>query len=254
MSDSKGFKLINKDFFEAINSLPEESIDLVFADPPYFLSNGGFTVRSGKQVSVNKGKWDEATSRTESQEFHRNWIQKVRRVMAPDASIVITGTHHSIFQCAAELERSGFRLLNDIVWFKPNGAPNLSRRRLAASHEMILWACKSNDSKFVFNYEDLRDGDYPGDGIKRIGKQMRSVWWIPTTPKREKTFGQHPTQKPLDLMRRIIVGFSAGGSNVLDPFMGSGTTGVACKELGRNFTGIEMNQQYFEIAKTRMGA
>ena len=251
--DSEQFKLINNDFFEVINSIPKNSIDLVFADPPYFLSNGGFTVRSGKQVSVNKGAWDEAASRADSRQFHRDWIQAVRKVMTPDASIVITGTHHSIFQCAAELESSGFRLLNDIVWFKPNGAPNLSRRRLGASHEMILWASKSNTSKFVFNYDELRDGDYPGDTIKRAGKQMRSVWWIPTTPKREKSFGRHPTQKPLDLMRRIITGFSAPGSIVLDPFMGSGTTGVACKELGRRFIGIEMSQEFFEVAKNRMG-
>lgn len=251
--DSNSVSLHHGDFFKVVNQIPDESVDLVFADPPYFLSNGGFTVKSGKQASVNKGAWDSSQSREHAASFHQRWIGEVRRVMTKDASIVISGTHHSIFQCGIELESSGYKLLNDIIWFKPNGAPNLSRRRLGASHETLLWATVSESSRFIFNYETLKTGDFPGDKIKREGRQMRSVWWIPTTPMKEKQFGRHPTQKPLALMTRVVEAFSAPNSTVLDPFMGSGTTGLACQKLGRRFIGIEENLDYVLLAKRRMG-
>lgn len=246
-------KLIHGDFFDVIKSISDNSVDFVFSDPPYFLSNGGFSVSSGKQVSVNKGDWDVIAPGSSQSDFHRRWIEEVRRVMKPDSSIVISGTYHSIFECGVELKTCGFKVLNDIVWFKPNGAPNLSGRRLAASHETLIWAAKSSQSKFTFNYKELKESNFEGDLIKKEGSQLRSVWWIPNTPKSEKRDGGHPTQKPLKLLRRIIQAFTSEGDVVLDPFMGSGTTGVASIESNRKFIGIEREKEYFDLARLRLG-
>jgi site-specific DNA-methyltransferase (adenine-specific) len=244
--------LRNANFFSEIESIPSGSVDLIFADPPYFLSNGGMSVLSGRQVKVDKGSWDQISGTEGSHDFHDAWISKIRRIMKADGSIVISGTYHSIYQCALALEVHGFRVLGDIVWFKPNGAPNLSGRRLAASHETLIWASKSEKSKFTFNYLDLKNGEFPGDKIKKDNRQMRSVWWIPTTPPREKKQGRHPTQKPLALLERVVLAFSRPGNLVLDPFMGSGTTGVACQKLGRRFLGIEKELEFFELANNRI--
>jgi site-specific DNA-methyltransferase (adenine-specific) len=242
------------DFFHEIKDIPSDTFDFVYADPPYFLSNGGFSVSSGAQVSVDKGAWDSGFSPKERSTFHNAWIKEIERVLKPNGTIVVSGTYHSIFQCVLALENIGFKILNEIIWFKPNGAPNLSRRRLTASHENLIWATRAENSKFTFNYSSLREGSFEGDKIKNAGKQMRSVWWIPSTPNREKTFGRHPTQKPLALMRRVILAFTSADDLVFDPFMGSGSTGVACKELGRNFFGIEQSEEFFEIARMRVGA
>ena len=240
------------DFFANARRVRSSSVDLVFADPPYFLSNGGMTVASGKQVSVDKGKWDKEPDPAAREEFHNKWIAEAYRVLKPSGSVVISGTYHSIFQTATLLESSGFKILNDIVWFKPNGAPNLSRRRLTASHETLIWACKTTSTNHTFNYEALKYGHFPGDQIKRPGKQMRSVWWIPNTPRSEKKLGGHPTQKPLELMRRVVLAFSNAGDRVLDPFMGSGSTGAAAVELGRRFVGFEQEKEFFELAQKRI--
>jgi site-specific DNA-methyltransferase (adenine-specific) len=245
-------KFVQGDFFEKIKKVETESVDFIFADPPYFLSNGGISVASGKQVIVDKGDWDKVSSKSSAFQFQDEWIEQVRRVLAPNGSIVISGTYHSIFQCANALERHGYKILNDIIWFKPNGAPNLSGRRLTASHETLLWAAKSEKSKFVYNYKDMKALDFDGDQIKKPGKQLRSVWWIPNTPQSEKIHGRHPTQKPLRLLRRVVSAFSLPGQLVFDPFMGSGTTAVACKELQRNFLGIELSKEYVELAQKRI--
>ena len=253
MGSRTKLEILHGDFFERVHELKKHSVDLIFADPPYFLSNGGMSVASGKQALVDKGDWDKANSNMSPKEFQAAWIESVARVLHPDGSVVISGTYHSIFQCADALEKNGFKMLNDIIWFKPNGAPNLSRRRVTASHETLLWAAKSANSKFVYNYDELRAASFEGDNIKRAGSQLRSVWWIPNTPASEKTFGKHPTQKPLKLLTRVVMAFSKPGQVVLDPFMGSGTTGVACKYLGRKFIGIEQSHEYVELAKRRMG-
>lgn len=247
--------LILGDFLEVSSSLKASSFDFVFADPPYFLSTGGISVSSGKQVRVNKGHWDEPDMAPggSPQDFHRAWISRALELLKPDGSIVISGTYHSIFDYGVALKEQKAKILNDIVWFKPNGAPNLSRRRVTASHETLVWASRYESSKFTYNYNEMRSLDPHGDKIKVKDRQLRSVWWIPTTPAREKTFGRHPTQKPLALMERLILAFTEKGANVLDPFMGSGTTGLACKNHDRKFTGIELNEEYFEIAKKRMG-
>lgn len=253
MGSRTKLEVLHGDFFEKVHALKKHSVDLIFADPPYFLSNGGMSVSSGKQSLVDKGDWDIANSNMSPKEFQAAWIESVVRVLHPDGSVVISGTYHSIFHCADALEKNGFKMLNDIIWFKPNGAPNLSRRRVTASHETLLWATKSANSKFVYNYDELRAANFEGDNIKRAGSQLRSVWWIPNTPASEKTFGRHPTQKPLKLLTRVVMAFSKPGQVVLDPFMGSGTTGVACKYLGRKFIGIEQSHEYVELAKRRMG-
>jgi site-specific DNA-methyltransferase (adenine-specific) len=209
-------------------------------------------VSSGKAVSVDKGLWDKPKTDESPFSFHQHWISEIKRVLKENGAVVVSGTYHSIYECGHALALEGFQILNEIVWFKPNGAPNLSGRRLSASHETLIWASKSVRSKPTFNYEQLKHFESPGDQIKKAGKQMRSVWWIPTTPKREKLFGHHPTQKPEALIERIVIAFSKPGDQILDPFMGSGTTGAVSTRNGRNFIGIENNPSYFDISQKRM--
>lgn len=246
-------QLLHGDCRQVLMELPEASADLVFADPPYHLSNGGFSVASGRQVSVNKGDWDVSQGMDADYTFHLEWLSAVRRVMHRDATIFVSGTFHSIFRTGFALERLGFRILNHIAWYKPNAAPNLSGRMFAASNESIIWASKSPNSKHLFNYADLKFGEFPKDPLKNPGKQMRDVWSISTTPTSEKAHGRHPTQKPLALLERIIIAASHPGQTVLDPFLGSGTTGVAAVALDRNFIGVEMDADYLELAKRRIG-
>ena len=245
--------LLQGDCRQILQTLQEESVNLVFADPPYHLSNGGFSVASGKQVSVNKGAWDVSQGLEADYNFHLEWLSAVQRVMHKDATIFVSGTFHSIFRTGFALESLGFRILNHITWYKPNAAPNLSGRSFAASNESIIWASKSPKSKHVFNYEDLKNGDFPKDQLKNPGKQMRDVWSISTTPQSEKAHGKHPTQKPLALLERIVSAASNPGQTVLDPFLGSGTTGVAATLLGRNFIGVELDAGYLELANRRIG-
>lgn len=247
-------KVYQADCVAKMKKLPAESFDFVFADPPYHLSNGGFSVKSGKQVSVHKGDWDKSAGLDEDLKFHLEWIQQAQRLLKPNGTIMISGTYHSIYRCGVALEKLGFRLLNEIVWFKPNAAPNLAGRNFAAAHETIIWASKSRTSKHIFNYKLMKDYEVPTDSLKNPGKQMRDVWVIPCTPKREKALGGHPTQKPLALLERIISAVTLPGDKVLDPFSGSGTTGVAAKSLGRSFVGIELNDEYVALSQARIKA
>ena len=254
MTNKPSFRLIKSDAIKAMNELESESIDFVFADPPYFLSNDGFTVKSGKAVSVNKGGWDKSEGFESEIAFHESWITECLRVLKPNGTIAISGTYHSIYKCGYLLQKLDCRIINDVTWFKPNGAPALAGRNFTASHETILWASKAQKAKHTFNYSLSRDWEVSNDLIYRRGKQMRSVWSIPTTPKREKVFGNHPTQKPLELMKRLIALCSLEGDTVLDPFCGSGTTGVACVSLGRNFLGIDLDQSFLDLATKRIEA
>jgi len=248
----KNFELVHEDALAALSRIKSSSIDFVFADPPYFLSNDGFTVQSGKAVSVNKGDWDNSSGFDGDLQFHRTWIGECLRVLKPDGTIAISGTYHSIFQCGFVLQELGCRIINDITWFKPNGAPALAGRNFTASHETIIWASKSKKAKHTFNYEASKAWDSPKDKLLNPGKQMRSVWSIPTTPKREKVHGSHPTQKPLELLYRLIALCTREGDLVLDPFCGSGTTGVAALALGRKFVGIDLDKDYLELARRRI--
>ena len=229
------------------------SVDFVFADPPYFLSNDGFTVNSGKAVSVNKGDWDKSMGFAQDVAFHRTWISECLRLLTKDGTIAISGTYHSIYQCGFILQELGCRILNDIIWFKPNGSPALGRRNFTASHETILWASKGTSAHHTFHYQESKDWPTGTDSLKRAGKQMRSVWRIPTTPSREKLRGKHPTQKPLGLMHRLIALCTDPNDRILDPFCGSGTTAVAALGLGRRFIGIDVDQACLDLTRSRLG-
>jgi len=245
-------KLICEDVLKALAKIETGTVDFVFADPPYFLSNDGFTVKSGKSVSVNKGEWDKSFGFENEMEFHEAWIGECLRVLKPNGTIAISGTYHSIYKCGFILQKLDCRIINDIAWFKPNGAPALAGRNFTASHETILWASKGKKAKHTFNYSVSKSWEVSNDLIYRRGKQMRSVWSIPSTPKREKTHGAHPTQKPFEVLRRLISMCSNEGDLVLDPFCGSGTTGVACVLLKRNFIGIDLDKNYLELTSKRM--
>lgn len=245
--------LCRGDNVDIMQGIDDSSIDLVFADPPYFLSNGGISCSGGKIVSVNKAHWDESAGVTQDEEYHRRWIQECHRVLKPDGSIWISGTYHSIYTCGYLLVRSGYEIINDIAWYKPNAAPNMSCRCFTASHETLLWARKKGKGRHHFAYSEMKEGFYPEDALKKEGKQMRSVWSIPVTGQGEKVHGRHPTQKPVALLTRIIRASTEPGDVVLDPFNGSGTTGVAVKRLGgRKYIGIDVSEEYLSITKKRL--
>jgi site-specific DNA-methyltransferase (adenine-specific) len=250
---SENSVIFNLDCLEILHSIPENSIDMIFADPPYMLSNDGFTCQNGKMANVNKGKWDKSNGFENDMVFHNEWISACRRVLKPEGTIWISGTYHSIYQCGCLLQKNKFHILNDIVWFKPNASPNLSCRFFTASHETLIWARKDKKAKHTFNYEKMKNGAFPEDKLKKEDTQMRSVWSIPTPKSREKENGKHPTQKPLDLLKRVVFASTKEKDIILDPFCGSGTTGVACNSLNnRFFIGIEIDTQYCEIAKKRL--
>jgi len=242
----KRLRIYNGDAVEILDMLPGGCIDLVFADPPYNLSNGGFTCHAGKRVSVNKGKWDKSRGVEEDFEFHFNWIQACRRVLKPNGSLWISGTYHSIYACGFALQKQGWHTVNDICWFKPNAAPNLACRMFTASHETLIWARKSKTAKHYFNYNLVRDRDWSGDFIKKPNRQMRSVWAINTPRNGEKKHGRHPTQKPESLLERIILACTPKNALILDPFCGSATTGVVALRNNRRFVGIDSSEEYLK--------
>jgi site-specific DNA-methyltransferase (adenine-specific) len=168
-------------------------------------------------VSVNKGKWDKSKGFEEDLEFHEKWILECRRILKPGGTIWISGTNHSIYQCGYILQKLNFHILNNISWFKPNAAPNLACTTFAHSHETLLWAKKDKKAKHIFNYHKMKTGIFKEDKIKMPDKQMRSVWSIPTPPPDEKVFEKHPTQKPLALLKRIVVSSTNDNSLILDP-------------------------------------
>jgi site-specific DNA-methyltransferase (adenine-specific) len=237
-----------------LGHLEKNTVDLIFADPPYNLSNGGFTCHAGRAVSVNKGDWDKSQGIELDFEFHQLWIQACREVLKPDGTLWISGTYHNIYACGYALQLLGFRILNEICWFKPNGSPNLSCRFFTASHETLLWARKSTKGKHTFHYEAMKEGDFKTDSLKQPGKQMRSVWSIPTPAASEKNWGKHPTQKPLALLERVILASSSPHDLIVDPFMGSGTTGLVAFKYQRRFIGIEKEENYFNLAVARIQA
>lgn len=259
MKDIKPFyekaniSLYNEDCIQLMENLPEESFDMIFADPPYMLSNNGTTCKSGKLSSVNKAKWDKSKGFEEDFSFHEKWISQCRRVLKPEGTIWISGTYHSIYQCGFILQKLNFHILNDITWFKTNASPNLSCRFFTASHETILWAKKDKTKKHYFDYQSMKNGSFKEDFIKKPGLQMRSVWSIPSCPPSEKTNGKHPTQKPISLLKRIIKSSTKDGDIIFDPFNGSGTTGVATCLLGnRKYIGCDSDQQYLELTVKRI--
>ncbi|MHA1932576.1 MAG: DNA-methyltransferase [Promethearchaeota archaeon] len=245
------FTLYHGDTLNILKQIESNTYDLIFVDPPYFLSNDGITCKSGKMVSVNKGDWDKSKGFKEDNSFVDSWLRASRRVLKENGSIWISGTLHNIYKVGYLLEKNSFYIINDIVWFKPNAPPNLSCKYFTHSHEVVLWARKSKDSQHSFNYEKMKKWNNPKDKLKNTDKQMRSVWSIPLIPKKEKKYGKHPTQKPLELLNRIISASSNEGDLILDPFSGSGTTGIVCSILKRKFIGIDTNKEYLDLAIKR---
>ena len=237
--------LILGDTFSVLERITPGSIDMIFADPPYFLSNDGITCKSGKMVSVNKGDWDKVSSLDEKHEFNRRWIRLCKTVLSANGTIWISGTLHNIYSIGMALEQEGFKIINNITWQKTNPPPNLACRCFTHSTETILWAQKNDkNSKHYFNYPLMKE--------LNSGKQMKDVWTGGLTSKQEKVDGKHPTQKPLYLLERIILASTESGAVVLDPFCGSSTTGVAAKRLGRKYIGIDNVQEYIELSKKRL--
>ncbi len=242
------FLLYNDDCFKRLKKIEPNSIDMIFADPPYFLSSGGVSCHSGKQVSVNKAEWDKAITIEEKIKFNRKWIKLCRKILKDNGTIWISGTFHNIYAIGIALELEGFSIINNITWQKPNPTPNLACRCFTNSTETILWARKQltpkKKGKHTFNYSLMKEING--------GKQMKDVWLIPLVTKEEKKYGKHPTQKPLSLLERIILSSTNEGDIILDPFNGSGTTGIASVKLNRKYIGIEKEKKYFEIAKSRI--
>lgn len=242
-------QLVQGDSFQILTKMKPESVDMIFADPPYFLSNDGITCQGGKMVSVNKGDWDklqeETTTIQGKHKFNRKWIRLCKKVLKPNGSIWISGTLHNIYSIGMALEQEGFKIINNITWQKTNPPPNLACRCFTHSTETILWAQKADKkAKHFFNYQAMKE--------MNGGKQMKDVWTGSLTKPSEKTEGKHPTQKPEYLLERIIIASTREGDVILDPFCGSGTTGVVAKRLNRMFAGIELQEEYLQITRKRM--
>lgn len=248
----KGFVLYQGDALEFLPKFPAETFDLIFADPPYRLSNDGFTCHAGRRVSVNKGEWDKSKGVEEDFDFHFSWIAACREPLKRNGSIWVSGTLHSIYQCGYALQLAGYKVLNDIAWYKPNAPPHLAARYFAHSHETLLWARKFRNAGHKFNYSLMKLKDWPEDFLKREGRQMRSVWAVNTPTPEEKKFGKHPTQKALLVLLRIVLACTDKGDLVLDPFTGSSTTGLACWLTGRSFVGIDTEEKYLELSIKRL--
>ncbi len=249
-SESK-FVLYNGDSLNLLKELPENSVDLIFADPPYHLSNGGFSLHAGRRVNVDKGEWDKSNGLKKDFNFYLDWIKECKRVLKSNGTIWISGTYHSIYTCGFALKLAGYKILNDIAWYKPNGSPNLSCRYFTANHETLIWAIKDKNSKHKFNYQEMKNGNWSEDFIKKPNKQMRSVWAINTPQSWEKKFGKHPTQKPIDLLKRIVLASSNEGDIILDPFTGSSTAGIAANYFNRKFIGIDTEKRYLDLSIKR---
>jgi site-specific DNA-methyltransferase (adenine-specific) len=221
----------------------EHKFDMVFADPPYFLSNDGLSIQSGKIVSVNKGNWDKSGGFEFVNDFNRQWLTLVRDKMKDDATIWISGTMHNIFSVGQILTELGFKILNVITWEKTNPPPNFSCRYFTYSTEQIIWARKSAKVPHYFNYELMKQ--------LNGNKQMKDVWKLPAIAPWEKACGKHPTQKPLSVLTRLILASTGPNAWILDPFTGSSTTGIAANLANRRFLGIDREDEFLKISKKR---
>lgn len=241
-SPDRAFTLLHGDCVELLKQF-EFKFDMIFADPPYFLSNGGISVQSGKVVCVDKGDWDKGGTPESIDAFNRTWLAACRDKLKKDGTIWVSGTYHNIFSVASRLTELGFKILNVVTWAKTNPPPNISCRYFTYSAEYIVWARKSAKVPHYYNYELM----------KRIndGKQMGDVWRLPAIAPWEKSCGKHPCQKPLAVLSRIILASTRPGTWVLDPFTGSSTTGIAANLLGRRFLGIDQEEEYLVMSRSR---
>jgi site-specific DNA-methyltransferase (adenine-specific) len=239
--NNEDFKLYLGDSLELIKKLPM-SFDMVFSDPPYFLSNGGSTIQSGEIVSVNKGEWDKLQDLS-IDEFNHRWIKEVREKMNKNGTIWISGTMHNIYSIYKALLDLNFKVLNTITWEKTNPPPNFTTKVFTHSTEIVIWARKEHKFTHQYNYELMKKIN--------LGKQMKDVWRLPAIAPWEKKFGKHPTQKPLSLLTRIILASTKEGDIILDPFTGSSSTGIAANLLNRNFVGIDSNEDFLNLSIKR---
>lgn len=241
-SEDRAFTILNGDTFELLPQF-NFKFDMIFADPPYFLSSGGISVQSGKIVCVDKGDWDKSMSQAEINNFNMKWLSLCREKLKDNGTIWISGTYHNIFSVANCLTQLGYKILNVITWAKTNPPPNISCRYFTYSTEFIIWARKSEKVAHYYNYDLMKhiNGD----------KQMTDVWRLPAIAPWEKTCGKHPTQKPLCVLSRIIMASTKPGAWILDPFAGSSTTGIAANLLGRRFLGIEREENFAAMSKAR---
>jgi len=237
-------RIYQGDCLDILAQIPESSVDLVFADPPYFLSNGGITCHAGKMVSVNKGDWDKSRGPDANHVFNTAWLAACQRVLKPNGSIWVSGTAHVIHSVGFAMQQLGFKLLNDISWVKPNPPPNLSCRYFTHATETLIWAAKNAKSRHTFNYKLMKETNR--------GKQMKSVWEIRPPEPWEKKFGKHPTQKPVALLERILLASSNEGDLILDPFSGSGTTLLAAFRLRRHALGCELSAEFLSLSLRRI--
>ena len=237
------FTLYQGDSMQVIEQLPDNSIDAIFADPPYFLSNGGISVQSGKQVCVDKGDWDKGGTPEHIYQFNMQWLSLCRPKLKDNGTIWISGTHHNIFVVQRCLQELGYKILNVITWQKSDPPPNLSCKYFNFSTELVIWARKHEKKTHKFNYETMKQ--------LNGGSQMTDVWRIPAVGMWEKTCGKHPTQKALRLLYRIILASTNEEDTILDPFAGSSTTGIAANLLGRKFIGIEQDQTFIKLSQRR---
>lgn len=241
-SPNRDFTLLHGDCFQLLKEF-DFKFNCIFADPPYFLSNGGISVQSGKVVCVDKGEWDKGKSLQEMMEFNMEWLSLCREKLKDNGTIWISGTYHNIFSVANCLNELGYKILNVITWAKTNPPPNISCRYFTYSTEFIIWARKSEKKAHYFNYDLMKQIN--GD------KQMTDVWHLPAIAPWEKSCGKHPTQKPLALLSRIIMASTEQGEWVMDPFCGSSTTGIAANLLGRRYLGIEQEQEFAAMSRNR---
>ncbi len=242
--ESDNFKLIYNDIFKVIKKFEDKSIDMIFADPPYFLSGNGITCSGGKMVSVNKGEWDKALSIKEKHKFNKKWIRECYRILKDNGTIWISGTLHNIYSIGMALEEEGFRIINNITWQKTNPPPNLTCKTFTHSTETMLWARKDlKNIKYTFNYTLMKEINN--------SKQMKDVWTTSLTKPSEKKCGKHPTQKPLEILDRIILASTKEKDLILDPFCGSSTTGISAVRLNRRYIGIDNEKEYIELSIRR---
>ena len=241
-SSNHDFNLLHGDTFELLPQF-NFKFDMIFADPPYFLSSGGISVQSGKVVCVDKGDWDKSISQDDINAFNLKWLSLCREKLKDNGTIWISGTYHNIFSVANCLTQLGYKILNVITWAKTNPPPNISCRYFTYSTEFIIWARKKEKVAHYYNYELMK--------MINDGKQMTDVWRLPAIAPWEKACGKHPTQKPIPLLARIIMASTQQGAWILDPFAGSSTTGIAANLLGRRYLGIEQIEEYAEMGVKR---
>jgi len=235
--------LIHGNSLDILKEFEENSVDVIMTDPPFFLSNGGITCQNGKMVSVDKGDWDKLDTMT-MEEFYSSILKEFKRILKQNGTLWIFGTMHNIYTLGYLINKLKFKVMNNIVWQKTNPAPNLGCRMFTHSTETILWAKQNEKSNHIFNYKLMKE--------LNGGKQMKDVWTTSTTKKSEKLFGKHPTQKPLEIMEKLILASTSEDSIILDPFVGSGTTCVAAKRLNRKSIGIDIERDFIDIAIKRI--